>query len=101
MVRAMHDVVRAGCLLAGRYRLDTHRPRRIIVPGTFDGAADARWRFGYRQAAGRVVVLDLLVRLATSAGEQSYALSMSAPRPEAAAAAEFFRQLLQTFRPAP
>jgi len=23
MVRAMHDVVRAGCLLAGRYRLDT------------------------------------------------------------------------------
>jgi hypothetical protein len=46
-------------------------------------------------------VLDLLVRLATSAGEQSYALSMSVPRPEAATAAEVFQQLLQTFRPAP
>jgi len=73
----------------------------IIVPGTFDGAADALWRFGYRQPAGRVVVLDLLVRLATSAGKQSYAVSMSAPKPGAPAAARVFRKLLQTFRPAP
>jgi len=73
----------------------------IIVPGTFRGAADAWWRFGYRQPAGRVAVLDLLVSLATSAGAQPYALSMSAPRPGAPAAAQVFQKMLQTFQPAP
>jgi eukaryotic-like serine/threonine-protein kinase len=73
----------------------------IIVPGTFHGAADAWRRFGYRQPVGRVAVLDLLVSLATSAGDQPYALSMSAPKPDAPAAAQVFQEMLQTFQPAP
>ena len=46
-------------------------------------------------------VLDLLVSLNTSAGEQPYALSMSAPKPDAAAAQAIFQQMLQTFKPVP
>ena len=71
-----------------------------IVPGTFRGAADALWRFGWRQDAGRVSESDLLVSLATGAGEQPYAVSMSAPRPDATAAGAIFQEMLLTFRPA-
>ena len=71
-----------------------------IVPGTFDGAADAVWRFSWRQGAGRISVTDLLVRLPTGGSQQPYALSMSAPRPDAAAARAIFEQMLPTFRPA-
>jgi hypothetical protein len=71
------------------------------VSGTFRGAADAMWRFGWRQGAGRVSVSDLLVSLATSAGPQPYAISMSAPRPAAPAARAIFREMLHAFRPAP
>jgi serine/threonine protein kinase len=71
-----------------------------IVPGTFHGAADAVWRFSWRQGAGRISVIDLLVRLTTGGSQQPYALNMSAPRPDAAAARAIFEQMLPTFRPA-
>ena len=73
----------------------------IIVPGTFHGAADAIWRFGWRQDGGRTAVADLLVSLASSAGQQAYSISMSAPKPAYPAAAGVFQELLQTFQPAP
>jgi hypothetical protein len=73
-----------------------------IVPGTFQGAPDAVWQFSWRRpAGGRMSVLDLLVSLNTSAGEQSYALSISAPKPDATAAQAIFQQMLQTFKPVP
>lgn len=99
----MHGVMRAGSLLADRYRLDSPIGR---------GAMGIVWRGRdellerdvavkeVRVPAGRVAVLDLLVSLATSAGEQPYALSMSAPRPDAPAAAQVFQEMLQTFQPA-
>ena len=73
-----------------------------IVPGTFESAPDAVWQYSWRRpAGGRMSVLDLLVRINTSAGEQSYALSISAPKPGAAAAQAIFQQMLQTFKPVP
>ena len=72
-----------------------------IKPGTFRGAADAVWRFRWRPGGGRMSAIDLLVGLDTTAGEQSYALSMSAPKPDALAAGVVFLQMLRTFQPAP
>jgi eukaryotic-like serine/threonine-protein kinase len=72
-----------------------------IVAGTFDGAADAVWQFSWQPGGGRVSVRDLLVSLDTSAGEQPYAMSVSAPVRHAPAAAEVFQQMLQTFQPVP
>jgi len=74
---------------------------RGILPGTFHGAADAAWRFIWRPGTGWMSALDLLTVLATPAGEQPYAMSVSAPRPDAAAADDVFLQMLQTFQPAP
>jgi hypothetical protein len=72
-----------------------------IVPGIFRGTADAIWRFSWQPGTGRMSVRDLLVSLDTSAGEQPYALSVSAPRPHLLAAEGVFLQMLQTFRPVP
>jgi tRNA A-37 threonylcarbamoyl transferase component Bud32 len=73
---------------------------RGILPGTFRGAADAAWRFTWRPGTGRMSALDILTVLDTPAGEQPYALSVSAPRPDALAADDVFLQMLQTFQPA-
>jgi len=74
---------------------------RGILPGTFHGAADAVWRFIWRPGTGRMSGLDVLVVLDTSTGEQSYALSVSAPGPDAGPADDTFQQILQTFQSAP
>jgi eukaryotic-like serine/threonine-protein kinase len=74
---------------------------RGILPGTFHGAADAVWRFIWRPGTGRMSALDVLAVLETTAGEQPYALSVSAPAPDAGPADDVFQQLLQTFQPAP
>jgi hypothetical protein len=74
---------------------------RGILPGTFHGAADAVWRFIWRPGTGRMSALDVLAVLDTTAGEQPYALSVSAPAPDAGPADDIFQQLLQTFQPAP
>ena len=74
---------------------------RGILPGIFQGAADADWRFIWRPGTGRMSALDVLAVLDTSAGEQPYALSVSAPTLDAGPADDTFQQMLQTFRPAP
>jgi eukaryotic-like serine/threonine-protein kinase len=72
-----------------------------ITPGIFHGAADAVWQFSWQPGDGRMPVRDVLVSLDTSAGEQPYALSVSAPRPDAPAAVDVFQQMLETFQPVP
>jgi hypothetical protein len=72
-----------------------------ITAGTFRGAADAVWRFTWRQGIGRASTTDLLVGLETTAGEQSYALSVAAPKLNSLAADGVYLQMLRTFQPAP
>ena len=71
-----------------------------IRPVLFDGYPAASWRFSWRpQGADRVTVQEILVTEATSAGSQSYALAVSAPTAQFAAASIIFRTSLATFSP--
>jgi len=72
-----------------------------ITAGTFRGAADAVWHFTWRQGIGRASATDLLVSLETADGEQAYALTVAAPKPNSLAAHGVYWQMLRTFQPAP
>jgi eukaryotic-like serine/threonine-protein kinase len=76
--------------------------RAWIRPAEFQEAAAATWRFSWKPAGRpRTAVLMLLVTLPTSAGPQSYTLTVSAPAASFAAAKSAFGQALVTFRPFP
>jgi tRNA A-37 threonylcarbamoyl transferase component Bud32 len=76
--------------------------RIAIEPAEMMGAAAASWRFSWKPAsAGRTTVLTILVTLPTSAGNQPYALSVSAPSAHFAAARSVFAKALSTFQPLP
>jgi tRNA A-37 threonylcarbamoyl transferase component Bud32 len=77
--------------------------RKIAIePADFLGTAAASWRFSWKPAStARTTVLAILVTLPTSAGDQPYALSVSAPSASFAAARPVFEKALSTFRPLP
>jgi hypothetical protein len=77
--------------------------RRIAIqPTEVMGAAAASWRFSWKPAGvARATVLTILVTLPTSAGSQPYALSVSAPSADSAAARSVFEKSLATFQPLP
>jgi hypothetical protein len=73
-----------------------------IRAGTFLGAPDAVWAFGWQQDAGtRVTVEEVLARINVTAGTQPYALTASAPDAESGTVQAIFRQALATFQPLP
>jgi hypothetical protein len=73
-----------------------------IGAATFRGVPDATWRFHWQQPGfGRIGVLEVLFTLTTSAGPQSYALTVSAPAAGFVAARATFLTALQTFKPLP
>jgi len=72
-----------------------------ITAGVFRAAPDAAWHFSWRQGIGRTSADDLLVSLTTTAGEQSYALSVAAPRLNWFAAYGVYLEMLRTFQPEP
>ncbi len=66
------------------------------------GGPAATWTFWWEPASGaRIDVTKLIFTAQTSAGPQPYVLSMSAPAPQAAAAAKVFTVAKGTFRPLP
>jgi eukaryotic-like serine/threonine-protein kinase len=73
-----------------------------IGPASFRGVPEATWRFHWQEpGAGRVGVLEVLFTLTTSAGPQSYALTVSAPAARFVAIRAVFYKALQTFGPLP
>jgi hypothetical protein len=73
-----------------------------IRAAKFQGAPAATWRYSWKPGGGaRTAVLSLLVTLPTSAGSQSYALTISSPAATFAAARSAFGQALVTFAPLP
>ncbi len=76
--------------------------RLAMSSASFRGAPAAIWRFRWQQpGVGPVGVLEVLGTLPTSAGPQSYALSVSAPAAQFATARMAFRTALRTFTPLP
>jgi hypothetical protein len=76
--------------------------RLLIGPGVYQGVADGIWRFWWQQhGLGRIAVLKILCTLPTSAGKQSYALTVSARAANFAAAHAVFETALRTFKPLP
>ena len=89
----------AAAILGGQY--PGYR-RTAIEPTEFRGRAAAAWRFTWRSGAlSHTTVLTLLVTLPTAAGDQPYALSVSAPTLYFPAARKIFDTALTTFRPLP
>ena len=73
-----------------------------IRAARFQGAPAATWRYSWKPGGGaRTSVLSLLVTLPTSAGSQSYALTVSSPAATFAAASSAFGQALATFASLP
>jgi len=74
----------------------------VIKPSGFRGVPEAIWRFHWQEpGVSRIGVLELLFTLTTSAGEQSYALTVSAPASRFLAVRAIFRTTVQTFEPLP
>ena len=74
----------------------------VIKPSGFRGVPEAIWRFHWQEpGVSRIGVLELLFTLTTSAGEQSYALTVSAPASRFLAVRAVFRTTVQTFGPLP
>ncbi|HEX5190874.1 MAG TPA: serine/threonine-protein kinase [Streptosporangiaceae bacterium] len=91
--------LQAAAIAHTRYR-DYHLIS--ITKRTFHGWPAATWTFWWKPAnAARIDVTKLIFTAQTSAGPQSYVLSMSAPAAHAAAAAKVFTVAKQTFRPLP
>ena len=74
-----------------------------ILAGHFHGSASATWTFWYRppKALHRIDVVAVLFTAKTSAGPQSYVLSMGAPAPKASWASHIMRVAMRTFAPLP
>jgi eukaryotic-like serine/threonine-protein kinase len=73
-----------------------------IRPAGFRGVPEAIWRFHWQEpGVGQIGVLEVFFTLTTSAGNQSYALTVSAPQARFIAVRAIFRQALQTFAPLP
>jgi hypothetical protein len=91
--------LQANAIAAQQY---PHYMRGGIRPARFQGAPAATWRYSWKPAGGaRTAVLALLVTLPTSAGPQSYALTVSSPAASFAAARTAYGQALVTFQPLP
>ena len=89
----------AQAIAAQQYR--AYR-RGGIRAAKFQGAPAATWRYSWKPGGGaRTEALSLLVTLPTSAGSQSYALTISSPAATFAAARSAFGQALVTFAPLP
>jgi tRNA A-37 threonylcarbamoyl transferase component Bud32 len=68
----------------------------------FRAVPEAIWGFHWQEpGVGQVGVLEVLFTLTTSAGQQSYALSVSASAARFVALRVIFHQALQTFAPLP
>jgi hypothetical protein len=61
----------------------------------------ATWRFTWQDGRVDVAVLRLLASVDTSAGPQSYELTVAAPLAAFGRMAAIFRQMLPTFLPLP
>ena len=72
-----------------------------IKPTTFRGVRAAIWRYHWDDDGVRIAVLQVLFTLSTSAGRQSYDLTVSAPSAHFASVSAIFRRALLTFRPLP
>jgi hypothetical protein len=73
-----------------------------IRPAGFRGVPEAIWRFHWQEpGVGQIGVLEVFFTLTTSAGKQSYALTVSAPEARFIAVRAIFHQALQTFAPLP
>jgi hypothetical protein len=73
-----------------------------INSASFRGVPDATWRFHWHEyGVGRVGVLEVLFTLTTSAGQQPYALTVSAPAAIFATTRAVFGTALRTFKPLP
>jgi hypothetical protein len=73
-----------------------------IRAAKFQGVPAATWQYSWKPGGGvRTAVLSLLVMLPTSAGSQSYTLTVSSPAASFAAARSAFGQALLTFAPLP
>jgi eukaryotic-like serine/threonine-protein kinase len=69
-----------------------------IGAATFQGTTGANWRFSWKPpASSRTEARSLLVTLPTTAGPQSFELSVFAPSPQFAAARAMFTTSLSTF----
>jgi eukaryotic-like serine/threonine-protein kinase len=79
-----------------------HYRLMAIEPASFRGVLEGIWRFHWQEpGVGQVEVLEVFFTLTTSAGQQSYALTVSAPAARFVADRAIFRQALQTFEPLP
>ena len=65
------------------------------------GGSGAAWEFTWRSSAGTIRALDLLYIASTPAGQQSYALYMSAPAATWSSHLGAFDEETHTFRPVP
>jgi tRNA A-37 threonylcarbamoyl transferase component Bud32 len=73
-----------------------------ISSASFRGVPEGTWRFHWQEAVvGRIAVLQVLFTLTTSAGNQSYALTVSVPAANFPAIRAVFGEALQTFTPLP
>ena len=65
------------------------------------GGSGAAWEFTWQSAAGTIRALDLLYIASTPAGQQSYALYMSAPAATWNSHLAAFDEEMHTFQPVP
>jgi eukaryotic-like serine/threonine-protein kinase len=72
-----------------------------ISPADIRGGSGAAWEFTWRSSAGTIRALDLLYIASTPAGQQSYALYMSAPAATWSSHLGAFDEETHTFRPVP
>jgi eukaryotic-like serine/threonine-protein kinase len=93
----------AAYLQSQALRADQYPGYRLIgvQPVTLLTGPAATWRFTWQDGRVDVAVLRLLASVDTSAGTQSYELTVAAPSAAFGRTAAIFRRMLPTFQPLP